>query len=398
MQDNERLRTLAAYLTIPDIGAPALDTANLGDPSGWPDGWPAVIQCLQAGIEPVLSPAQQADLFATDPDSAQRPPERQTWADVGAILGPLAWEWQSWLPSAMLTLIVGASETGKSALALRIAACYLRGDPWPDGTPFTGQTGKVLWAEAESGQALNLDRAKKWGLPLDSLVCPLRDGLSDVALEDPDHQTAITAQALAPDVRLIVVDSLSGGNRRDENSSDMLAPLRWLAALAKETGKPVILCHHLRKKGKLDGDGVALDRVRGSSAIVQLPRVCWALDKPDPLQPVHVRLGVIKSNLAAKPRALGFSIGDGGVTFTAAPEPPRHETLQDKASDLLLALLRKGPRRGTELREECEQAGLSWDAAKRASKTLGIVVARKTDAATKRPAWFWSLPSKELGI
>ena len=331
-----------------------------------------------------------------DPDA--KPVFGATWADMEGILGPLSWQWQAWLPTGMLTLIAGQSEMGKSILALRIAACYLCGEPWPDGTPFEGQQGDVLWCEAESGQALNLDRAKRWGLPLARIHTPIADALADVILEDPEHRAAILAQATQPHIRLIVVDSLSGGNaKRDENSAEMLSVVKWLADLAKVTSRPVVLTHHLNKSLGVDKiGGISLDRVRGSSAIVQTPRVVWGLDRPDPIDKDGIRLAVIKSNLARKPEPLGMTIGDGGATFDSeAPEAPKTETQSDKAADILLAMLRKEPLRTTEIQERLSAHDISMRTAKRAKARLGIVSVRQHDDETGKDCWLRSLPAKQ---
>ena len=341
-------------------------------------------------ILPDLSNEARNLLLANDPE---KPLYRySTWADLGRVLGPLRWEWDNWLPSGMLTMIVAEQAAGKSILALRIAACYLRGDPWPDGAPFTGQTGAVLWCEAESSQGMNFDRAARWGLPVDMLRSPIEDPLDDLVLQDPEHLAAIRYFAGQPDVRLVIVDSLSGANTAKENDAAMVHVVKGLATIAKETGKPLILTHHLRKKGLLDnGDRVTLDRVRGATGITQTARVAWAIDAPDPKNEEKRRLSLIKNNpkgvRCAEP--IGLTIGEDGVTFCDAPEAPRQETQQDKAADLMKALLRKGPRRATELQEECEGAGVSWDAAKRAKQRGGIVSFRKEGV------WWWALEASE---
>ena len=71
-----------------------------------------------------------------------------------------------------------------------------------------------------------------------------------------------------------------------------------------------------------DGESVDLERLRGSSAIVQTARMVWALDTPDPQAKTWKRLQVVKSNLAAFPAALGLSVSAEGVRFGLAPANP----------------------------------------------------------------------------
>jgi putative DNA primase/helicase len=320
-------------------------------------------------------------------------PYGATWAEMLERIGPVAWEWDSWLPSGFLTIVAGEPGQGKSVLCLRIAASYLLGVTWPDGTSFTKDKGAVLWCEAEAAQALNLERAKAWGLPLERIYTPLDDPLADIQLDIPEHQQVVKSLAGQAEVRLIVVDSLRGIHRGDENSSASMEIVKWLAELARDTGKPILLTHHLRKRGILDvGDKVTLDRIRGSSAIIQAARMVWAIDAPDPGEEVAKRLSVIKSNLARFPDPIGFTIGDNArLTFGNAPEAPRQESQLDKAIDLLKALLNSGPVASADLQDEADGAGLSWDTMKKAKVKMGIVAAR--DGRERK--WYWSLPARE---
>jgi hypothetical protein len=321
---------------------------------------------------------------------ARSPDSFQSWADLEAIVGPITWQWERWLANGLLALLVAASGMGKTALALRLGGCYLAGLPWPDGTPFTGETGCIVWCESESFQAANLERAKAWGLPVEKIFTPLENPLDDFKLDNPTHKGSLVEMAFKPEVRLIVVDSLSGANSRSEKDTEMLPLVLWLAALARDTEKPVLLTHHLRKKGFQDTDVVDLDRVRGSSSIVQPARLVWALDTPDPNAKNWKRLSVIKSNLARFPEPVGMTIDESGVKFGLAPTLPKVESASDRAADLVLALLSDEPMRATVIEEEFRQAGISWKTANNAKKRLGVNAVRKADG------WWWSLlPKRE---
>ena len=397
LTEAEQNRIIAELVTATEA-EPGPDPQGL-DPEAFSPGERRLfVRNVQAGRKAQdaladLSQEMQQAIWAADPDSDRDPLQGSTWADLARVLGPLSWEWEPWLVSNMLTMVAAQSEMGKSILCLRIAACYLRGDPWPDGTPFRGERGKVLWCEAEAGQAINMDRAQKWGLPLDKILTPFRDPLTDAILENDEHRTRITAFALQPDVKLIVVDSLSGANeKRDENGMEMLQVVKWLADLAKVAGKPILLTHHLRKRGILDSDTVTLDRVRGSSSIVQTPRVVWALDRPDPHGTDGIRLSVIKSNIAKKPDPLGMWIDEAGPHFeNDAPKPPRTETQEDKAADWLLEILKPGPKPYTEIEKELKGLGISEVTARRVKAKLGILSVRPQG----EKYWCWALPAKE---
>ena len=52
--------------------------------------------------------------------------------DIAHDLRPITWLWPGWLPIGMITLLAARPGTGKSLLALDIAARVIQGAPWPD--------------------------------------------------------------------------------------------------------------------------------------------------------------------------------------------------------------------------------------------------------------------------
>ncbi|MCK5307161.1 MAG: AAA family ATPase [Zetaproteobacteria bacterium] len=313
-----------------------------------------------------------------------------TWDEMAGLIGDVSWAWQPWLPRGFVTIVAAEVGIGKSVLCLRIAASILCGELWPDNSAYESERGAVLWCETEAAQALNMARAKAWGLPIDKIYSPKIDDnpITDVALDLTQHQDQVSEMANWPDVRLIVVDSLRGAHRGDENSSS-IEVVKWLAQLARDTDKPVLLTHHLRKRGLLDLDGIiSLDRVRGSSAIIQTSRVVWAIDRPD-IEIEARRLSVIKSNLTRFPDPVGLEINDAGIEFGEAPEKPHEDTPTERAVDLLRALLADGPMKQPDIEDEAKGAGIAWNAVRQAKKRLNIVSKRKD-----LDGWYWALPAK----
>lgn len=311
-----------------------------------------------------------------------------TWADMAEMFGPIEWAWERWMAHGFLSALVSSPGEGKSAVALYICGCFINAWSWPDGNPFTGETGSVLWLEAEAGQAIHLERARGWSLPLERFIAPLGDPSLDISLDNKAHREIITKRATLAEVRLIVVDSLSGSSRRKENDTEILAVLQWLATLARDTGKPVLLTHHLNKRREFDNEQLTLDRVRGSSSITQFARTIWALSAPDPAQPNRKRLEQLKNNLSRFPKPVGFTIGDHGINFGEAPEAPKKETAVDRAAELLYTLLAAQPMESKEIEEQAKGAGISHRSIYEAKKRLGIVAIRKENV------WFWSFPPR----
>lgn len=308
-----------------------------------------------------------------------------TWADLAQLTGPITYTWDHWLPNGLLTILAGLSGEGKSTVALYVGGCVTDNLNWPDGTPSQYSGGTVLWCEAESAQAINLERARNWQLNVNNFLTPLPNGMEDINLDNGKHRAAIVEKAKIPGVKLIIVDSLSGSSNKRENETEVKQVTEFLAELARDTQKPILLTHHLRKKSLLDSNTITLDRLRGSSAIVQAARVIWALDKPDP-NTNRLRLSMIKNNLARFTKPIGLEIGDSGMVFSDAPQEPRVETKADKAADLIRALLQREPVPSKRIEDELTQAGYSERTIRAARELLKIEPIRKDGI------WYWSLP------
>ena len=315
---------------------------------------------------------------------ASAKPNLKTWADMDELIGPIEWAWKPWLPKGFLIILAGQSGAGKSALALRLAACFTNGLNWPDGSPFDDELGCVLWCEAEASQGLNLERAKKWGIDINKIYTPLDDPLQDINLDDEKHKEAIRKRASLSEVRFIVTDSLRASNRQDENSSNVISVVQFLASLSRDTKKPMILTHHLRKKSLMDGDTIDLDRLRGSSAIVSTARVVWALDNPNTGQ--DKRLKVIKSNIGKYPEAIGVRIDEEGIRFCDAPQSVLILSEKERAAQFLISKLESGPIEASCIEEESKLLGIKERTLNIAKKELGIT-SRKMDGRYGK--WYW---------
>lgn len=225
---------------------------------------------------------------------------------------------------------------------------------------------------------------------MDSFLMPTENPLDDFRADDPDHFKRMEDLIELERPPLVIVDSLRGAHRGNENSSEMLEIMSRLAGLARDFNVALLIVHHLRKLNMIEQKNhakVTLDRVRGSSAIVQLCRVIWAIDQPDPGSE-YKRLSVIKSNLGRFPEPLGFWITDHGVEWGEAPTEPHVETATDRAVDYLKDALRRGARDAVDLFDEADQLGISSSALKREKSHLGV------PSIKENGHWKWSLPHK----
>lgn len=313
-----------------------------------------------------------------------------SWKDSQESIGTVSWLWPKWLPNGFLTMLTAQSGEGKSALAMHIGNIVVTGSYWPDGQPFDTETGGVLWCEAEAGQAMHQQRAIQWGIVFDKFFYPLDDPMQDIRLNVEAHRIAIAEAASHPDIKLVIVDSLRGAVPGDENSSDIIQYTKWLGELARDIDKPVLLLHHVNKS-KGDKKEVTLERVRGSSSIVQMARVVWAIDEATGSRGDMKRLRVIKSNLDSLPNNLGISIGENGVIFDEAPLQEKKESQVDRAEAALKQLDFSTPIASDDVYHTLELLDISRDSAKRAKDRLGIEATRQGDK------WFWVSASRPEG-
>ena len=326
------------------------------------------------------------------PAPAPDPAELPTWTGLDHLLSPIHWDWPGWLPRGFLTILAGDPGAGKSLLALHLAAVYLNRLPWPDGAPFTGDAARpaVIWCEAESSHALNLERARRWDLDLERILSPVKSILRNFSLAERHSATTLLALALREDVGLVVVDSLRG-LRLGSRPTPIRSTLTIFAEIARLAHKPLILTHHLRKSRRRRGDPPALEHLLGAGAIAQVARVIWAVDLPDPARPAYRRLSILKNNLAPFPDPLGFHINAAGLHFGPPPQPTGPETARDRALAFLRAQLAAGPLPSSDLYDNAEAAGLSPRTLRRAKKQLAARAFRPPG----QTRWYWKLPEKK---
>lgn len=344
--------------------------------------------CLVENME-YMTPEQIAkECLRQVQDKEKEENPSATFEDVDRLVGAVEWDWPGWLAPGYSHLLASESGVGKSLVALRIAGCYTAGLPWPDGQPFTGKTGYVLWCESEAAQQLNKERAKALGLPLDKFIIPNADAFHDIDLRNVNDREAIRKWAFDGRIRLAVIDSLSAADLTSEMENEKkLFIMKWLAELARDSGNPILTNHHLNK-AKFEGEAVTLSRVRGGTGITQLTRVVWALDVPDPAHKEQKRLIVLKNNLAKFPEPIGVEIGDS-IKFGPAPKAPQRFTELDRAVDFLLDLLSGQPVLAAEVEEAAKKADISPSTLKRAKSQLSIKSVKRGDV------WYWTLPVYE---
>jgi hypothetical protein len=302
----------------------------------------------QPGADEIIAAMAQADPMGPPP--VIEPPRRfATCADVMRLETTAPWTWKGWLPSARVIGIAAGEGVGKTRLAMDLARRVWHGESWPDGQPMTlPPESPTLWVAADGQHTELAQSLPAMNMPPEAIIFPTGpdDPFGGVSLDE-----LATLEALSDAVRIhkpafVIVDSLTYATRSDISEQRAIATLKDpLVTLAQAHQVIVMLLLHLSKEGQALGR-----RIRG------ITRTLMHLECPDPSKADRLRLWVEKS-YAAKPPALGVTIGESGNTYDskppARPDPSkggRPSEKRDKAMQFIRdALLKQNDQIGNDL-------------------------------------------------
>ncbi|MGP0068623.1 MAG: AAA family ATPase [Isosphaeraceae bacterium] len=368
---SDRFRPLAEHLAGLPLGS--RQTALGGFLSGQPDR--TAIEAVLVAVDP-MKPAPPID-----------PPRRfATCSDVARLQSSIAWVWKGWLPSARVVGVAAAEGVGKTRFAMDLARRAWHGEPFPDGQAMTlPPKSPTIWVAAD-GQHDELAQAlSSMSMPPEAIVFPTApdDPYGNTSLDDAETFDALNEAVKIHKPVFVIVDSLTNATRSDIGEQRTIATLKDpLVTLAQTFQVIVMLLLHVSLSGQALGR-----RIRG------ITRTLMHLECPDPARPERLRLWMEKS-YAAKPPALGVTIGDSGNTYDFNPpvkvdpskggRPP--EKL-DKAIAFLEGKLSAGDRKGCELIHEWRSLGEAKTTifdAKNSMEAAGRLV---VDASVKPQIW-----------
>ena len=243
------------------------------------------------------------------------------------------WLWKPWLPAGMVGVFAGYGGSGKSTVALSIAAAGSTAGTLPDGQT-APLVSTLIFAAEDSPEHTIIPRLIALDADLDRIH--VVDGVGRPGDEPGWVTLRNTVPLIEQSVRehaigLVIIDPVSSfiGDANGDKESDVRSGIMPIVAMAERTGCAVLLIRHVSKAG----DGVrAAGRILGSTAWHDIPRVAWMLaDAPDEHQPEPGEdglrdtcrvLGVVKSNLAAKPPArICIQPVDGPVRWSPDASP-----------------------------------------------------------------------------
>lgn len=325
----------------------------------------------------------------------------------------VSWIWTGRVARGKLTLLDGDPGTGKSTLALNLAAAISTGGILPGGDRVNPADVVILSAEDGAADTIRPRIDAAGGDPrrihlLTAVTTPEGEEAPDLC----SHISSIRAAVERTRAALVVIDPLMAYLGPDVNShrdQDVRRTLRPLAQMAEETGTALVVVRHLNKSA----GGQAIYRGGGSIGIAGAARGVLLVAK-DPEDEDRRILAVVKNNLAKFPESLAFRLQSVGhvarvewdsepVSYTAdellavtVPDPDSQEektdqkTAKETAQEWLIQLLWKGPVPSKEIPAQIKEAGLSAKTVRRARESLGIICQRI--GYGPEGGWEWRLP------
>jgi len=306
------------------------------------------------------------------------------------------WVWKGRLARGKITVLEGDPGTGKTTLALSLAAAISSGDPLPgeaDGTPPRDVI--VFSGEDDIGDTLR-PRLEAAGADCRRVVFENLHDPGAVPFVLPRDLAALERAIIDHDAALVIIDPVmsyldpSVDSHKDQAVRSALMPL---AAMAQRTRVAIILIRHLNK----DSSKPALYRGGGSIAFAGVARLVLLTAK-DPDDPDTCVLARTKGNLGRPPPSLCYRIGDAGDdtgvvlwgghsehtadTLLAPEKPgPKPDTL-DTAKRFLSDFLGNGPKTRREVVISAAKVNLSQRTVDRAAAAMVV-----SDPIGKERAW-----------
>jgi putative DNA primase/helicase len=327
----------------------------------------------------------------------------------------VSWVWNGWLAAGKMQVLGGAPGTGKTTIAMSLAATVTVGGRWPDGSK-SPIGNVVIWSGEDDPADTLIPRLVLSGADLSRIyfIGDVRDGNEQRSF-DPAKDMEPLQRKLSEigDVRLLVVDpivsAIAGDSHKNAEVRRGLQPLVDLAGLMRCA--LVGITHFSKGTGGRD----PVERLTGSLAFGALARVVLVAAKhqEEGEDGRTVRLFCrAKSNIGPDDGGFEYDLQQSelkthpgifasSVLWGAAVEGAAREllatadatgddgeggTLAD-AKAFLLDLLADGPVGTKAIRADADGAGYSWATIRRALKAVGA----ESHKSGMKGGWQWSI-------
>lgn len=344
---------------------------------------------------------------------------------------PINWIWYGWLAAGKIHFLAGAPGTGKTHIAMSMAATVSTGGVggrcWPDGA-FATKGNVVIWTGEDGVEDTIIPRLIAAGADLSRTFIVRRtseNGKSRPFNFGSDLDELKTEIARIGQVCLVIIDSIVQAVAGDSNSnSDVRQALEPLVELAEECRCAILGVTHVAKGSRKKDP---LDRVVGSLAfgavarvVMVTARVASSASEEGISRCVLVRVksnigrddgGLLYGNVAAEitsnhgqimssraewhPEPLGGS-GRDILAWAESAGAKTNESAVDRATAFLRQELSGGGRLVSEIETMAETAEISMASIKRAKQVLGIRSRKLCGDEGKSNPFVWELPPNAL--
>ena len=189
------------------------------------------------------------------------------------------WIWREHLASGKLHLIAGMAGTGKTTIALSLAATLTTAGTWPDDTQCRWSKNVLIWSGEDDIDDTLLPRLLANGANTDRIffISGKKDGEKRPFDPASDMPGLLEKAKKLGNVGLIVVDPIISAVRGDSNKNgDVRQGLQPIVDMALELKCAVLGVTHLSKGGEGRNP---LERVTGSLAFGAVARIVFGTAK-----------------------------------------------------------------------------------------------------------------------
>ena len=325
---------------------------------------------------------------------------------------PINWLWDGWLARGKFHILAGQAGTGKTPIAIALAATISIGGRFPDGT--RSPVGNILiWSGEDSTEDTLVPRLLAAGADRSKIhfIGDFQHG-DEIRSFDPAIDIAELNHVAARigDISLLIVDPVVNAVACDSHKNgEVRRALQPLVDLGEKLGCAVLGITHFTKntKGK-----DPLERVTGSLAFGALARIVLAAAKITNGNTVKHIFCRAKSNIGVDHGGFEYDLHQkeledhkgiipSYVLWGKAVEGSARELLAenksnsgesevDEAEQFLREVLADGRMPQKEIEKDYKGAGYSLATIKRAKKRLGVI--SEKDGMTG--GWFWKLPEE----
>ncbi|MDP3269795.1 MAG: AAA family ATPase [Legionella sp.] len=335
----------------------------------------------------------------------------------------IAWCWKGWLAAGKFHVLAGAPGTGKTTIAISLAATITSGGFWPDGTP--SKIGNVvIWSGEDDPKDTLIPRLTQAKADLSRVhfIIGIKTGKERRSF-DPAIDMEPLRQLLKEigEVHLLIINpivsAISGDSHKNAEVRRSLQPLIDLTA----SMRCALLGITHFSKGTSGRDPV--ERLTGSLAFGTLARIVLVVSKQqkqgDDCHTTRIFLRA-KSNIGPDDGGFEYALQQeelkdnpgiitSSIVWSRSIEGSAHELLtraekiyssirqgaKEEAMCFLSELLINGPLSATDIEEQYISAGYSEATIRRAKSALKINVHKEGgNFGNNGQQWIWQLPTE----